>query len=149
MARIVAVDYGARRIGLAIGVPASGIAMPWRVLEGQNDCLADAATVWSALSDEPEQIERIVVGLPLNMDDTEGPQARRSRDFGQALKELSHLDVEFFDERLSSFEAKQRYIEAQGQGSRPGRRRKRGGKPTKPIDAIAAAVILEEYFRQR
>jgi len=144
LAKIIAIDYGRKRIGLAIGERITGLALPWKIVPAKDDIPADAEAVWRELSDSGETIETIVVGLPLNMDDTEGPQARLSRQFGHVLAEESGIDVKFIDERLSSFDAEQRFKSAEK--PQPGRRNK-SSKPRKPLDAVAAAIILEDYLR--
>ena len=81
----------------------------------------------------------MVVGLPINMDDTEGPRAIAARAFGAALAERTGLPVEFHDERLSSFEA---------DDSLKGSGLTRKGKK-KIQDAVAAATILQDWFNAR
>jgi len=146
LGKVIAIDYGGKHIGLAIGELVTMVAMPWRVIEGKNDSRADADTVYRELKSSGEQIDKIVVGLPLNMDGSEGPQAGLTRRFGQCLAEISQVAVEFWDERLSSFEAQQRYGTQQKPGDARG---KRGRRAKKRLDAVAAAVILEEYLRSR
>ena len=81
----------------------------------------------------------LVVGLPINMDDTEGPRALAARDFGRTIAERTGLPVEFQDERLSSFEADETL---KGSGlTRKGKKRIQ--------DAIAAATILEDWIAGR
>ncbi len=82
-------------------------------------------------------VTTIVVGLPLNMDGSEGPAARSARTFAQRIAESMNVEVEMFDERLTSFEAEERL---------KGMPVKRGAR--KPaIDAIAATVILEGWLQ--
>ena len=146
MGKIVAVDYGSRRIGLALGEPTLGVAMPWRTIEASGRPADDAELVWRELAASGEEIDAIVLGLPLNMDGSEGPQAKLTRRFGEALSRVGGLDVQYWDERLSSFDAEQRYHvpeKSTSKRSRPPR------KPRRPLDAVAAAVILEAYLRHR
>ena len=84
------------------------------------------------------EAERIIVGLPLNMDGTEGPRARAARDFGEALRQATDLPVEFWDERLSTAEG-----EARLRGAGLDRR-----ELSKRSDAAAAIVILETYLEK-
>jgi putative pre-16S rRNA nuclease len=77
------------------------------------------------------------VGLPLNMDGTEGRGAHRARAFANHLSASVNLPVELFDERLTSFEAE---VRLRGSGS------KRGAKSKAALDAVAAAVILESWI---
>jgi putative holliday junction resolvase len=84
-------------------------------------------------------VSMIVVGLPLNMDGSEGPAARSARTFAARVAEAMKVEVEMFDERLTSFEAEERL---------KGMPLKRGAR--KPaIDAIAATVILEGWLKSR
>jgi putative holliday junction resolvase len=131
--RIAALDVGDARVGVAVsdelGLTAQGIGVVKRV-GGQRD-LERIATLL-----EPFAPARLVVGLPLNMDGTEGAQAAKTRTFGVRVAEHLALPVDFWDERLTSFEAEERLRAA---GVSPRRRRGR-------IDQIAAAVILEDYL---
>lgn len=83
------------------------------------------------------QVSTIVVGLPLNMDGSEGPAANSARKFAERLREVLAVDVEMFDERLTSFEARERLADM------PARKatRKTG------LDALAAVVILEGWMQ--
>jgi putative holliday junction resolvase len=81
------------------------------------------------------EVSGIIVGLPMNMNGTEGPQAEKTRDFARALTEVG-LDVRLWDERLSSVEATRRLIQA-------GKRRR---KLRERLDSEAAALILETYL---
>jgi putative Holliday junction resolvase len=146
MGRIIGIDYGAKRIGLAIGETVTRIAMPWKIVPGQNDPVADAQNVHLLLKKEGEQVELFVVGLPKNMDGTEGTQAEISRKFGDSLSAATGAKVVYQDERLSSFTAEKKFAPTMRD-----RVRDRGGstkkKSKKPIDAVAAAVILESYLQ--
>jgi putative Holliday junction resolvase len=133
---IVALDLGKRRIGVA-ATDASGLAVhPLGTVERRNlkyDLEAIAALVAG------REVDRVIVGLPLNMDGSEGPAARTAREFAQQLRTSLGLPVELFDERLTSFEAKERLKQISL------RRSKR--KPA--IDQIAAMVILESWLSRR
>ena len=82
------------------------------------------------------QVSTIVVGLPLNMDGSEGAAAKSARKFADQLREALALDVEMFDERLTSFEARERLADM------PARK---GARKT-GLDALAAVVILEGWM---
>jgi len=130
---ILALDLGKRRIGLAV-TDASGVAVhPLATIE-RGKAKSDLDAIIVIISGR--QIERVIVGLPLNMDGTEGPPARAARAFAQALSEGLGLPVELHDERLSSFEAKERLKQG------PPRRSKR----KQAVDQIAAVVILESWL---
>jgi len=151
MARVVAIDYGMKRIGLAIGDTRTRIAMPWAVVGGQGSAESDAQAVFKHIRSSGEKVDIFVVGLPRNMDGTEGPQSKISREFGTHLAAVSGAAVEYQDERLSSFTAERKFATPiqPGTDRRSGRgvRAKKMKKPKKPLDAVAAAVILESYFQ--
>ena len=133
--RYLAFDLGARRSGVAAGEDVTGLAQPLQVLEvpaGEQLLQVLAALVREHAPDV------IVVGLPLNMDGTEGPAAAEARRFAAALSARSGVPAELQDERLTSFEADQRM-------ARSGRThgQKRGLR-----DALAAAALLEEFMRR-
>lgn len=132
--RLAGVDYGARRIGLALGDAESGIASPAAMLPGAGDAAADAANVRRWLDEH--DVRMAVVGLPLNMDGTAGPQAEISRRFADALAADGAIRVELWDERLTSFQADQ-HLAAAGLS-----RAKRAARR----DALAAQVILQSYL---
>lgn len=144
MGRIIGIDYGTKRIGLAIGETVTRIAMPWKILPGLNDPEGDAEAVHKLLKSEGERAELFVVGLPKNMDGTEGPQAELSRKFGESLSARMHLEVVYQDERLSSFTAEKKFVPTMRERMKDHRNKSK--KKKKPIDAVAAAVILESYL---
>jgi putative Holliday junction resolvase len=132
--RYLAIDYGAKRTGLAVCDAAETIASPYSVLHGQKDLIRRIGRVVAS-----ENIEAIVLGLPLNMDDTEGPQARKVRAFAKELQSHVPVPVCFQDERLSSFGAEQKLEEF---GLSKGKKRER-------LDALAAAEILQAFLEQK
>jgi putative Holliday junction resolvase len=135
--RLAGIDYGTRRIGLAISDPSQKFVSPAKVIPAAGHNPDDVRLVlqWAA----QEQIAAFILGLPLNMDGSEGPQAARVRSFGRVLEEQSGRPVRYCDERLSSFAADQRLG---GMDLSRGVRRRRQ-------DAIAAQVILETYLSTR
>jgi putative pre-16S rRNA nuclease len=130
---IAALDLGRRRIGIAIWEGGAMAPNPLATIERRS-----AAEDLAALGRHfrGRAVERVIVGLPLNMDGSEGAMAQMARSFGNRLSAELGLPVEFHDERLTSFEAEQRLG---GLGIKRGRR-----KPA--IDAVAATVILEEWI---
>lgn len=132
--RYLAIDHGQKRMGLALCDAGETVVSPLRVLEGGTDVIEQ---IQKAAAEY--QAEALVVGLPYNMDGTEGPRAAEVRRFVEALKTATGLPVEFFDERLSSFEAR---------GKLAGRDLTRKGKK-KRIDAIAAADILQGFLEAK
>jgi len=131
--RLAALDVGDARIGVAVcdelGLTVRGIGNVRRV-GGRRDLEAVAAIV------APYEPTRLVVGLPLNMDGTEGRQAERVKAFAERLAAHLALPVELWDERLTTFEARQTLRAA---GVPKSRRRRL-------IDQEAAAIILESYL---
>jgi putative pre-16S rRNA nuclease len=129
---IAGIDFGRKRIGLAITEGQS--AYPLSVME-RRSLKADLEEIRARLLER--QVSLIVVGLPLNMDGTEGPSARAARAFAQRLGLATGLPTAMFDERLTSFEAEQRLREAAA--SRAVKR--------VALDAVAAVVILEGWLQ--
>ncbi len=134
--RVLCVDLGDVRTGLAAGDDIVGLVQPLSVLVERN---ADLRLEKIAKAIDEHGADLMVVGLPINMDDTEGPRAIAARAFGAALAERTGLPVEFHDERLSSFEA---------DDSLKGSGLTRKGKK-KIQDAVAAATILQDWFNAR
>ncbi len=104
----MAIDHGSKRIGLAVGATRDGIASPLTVLNAQPAHIA-IAKILSVAGDYGA--EGLVVGWPLNMDDTEGPQGRLARRLADELEQKCELDVRLWDERLSSFAADQKAMD--------------------------------------
>lgn len=131
-ARWLCVDYGTVRIGIAGGTTTTGIASPLEVIPAEPAAVAMQKLLAAA---KDFGAEGIVVGWPLNMDDTEGPQGKLTRQFAAELAAASGLDVRLWDERLSSFSADQ---SLRGQMTRKKKKARQ--------DAIAAAAILQDFF---
>ena len=132
--RYLAIDHGLKRTGLAICDAAEMIASPLSVLYGQKQIFQKIAQVV-----ESEEVEAIVLGLPLNMDGSEGAQAKKVRTFAQQLGQHVRIPVHLQDERLSSFGAREKF-EATGLP----KAKKRG-----ILDALAAAEILQSFLDQK
>lgn len=132
--RVMAFDFGTRRIGVAVGQEMLGVGEPLTMLPAR-DGVPDWTVVARLL--EEWQPDQVVVGLPLNMDDTENDMCARARKFGKRLHGRFHVPVDMVDERLTSFEAKGSVM-AEG-GSRDYGRH--------GVDDQAAVLILETWFR--
>ena len=136
--RYVAIDLGDKRTGLAVGDAQTGLVSPLEVVEtpvterGGEALLAELARV---LADQVGPAD-LVMGLPLNMDGSEGPGAAKSRDFGARLAERTGRKVHFQDERLTSAEAD--WSMARSGLTHKGKKQRR--------DALAAAVILRDFL---
>lgn len=129
--RLIGLDHGSRRIGLAIGDTETRLAFARPALQRTNE----RADLWAIRQlAEEEGAETVVLGLPRNMDGSEGPQAAAARDFGEQLAAIG-LVVAYQDERLSSWQAVEQL------GPRRGRDRRSG-----ELDSAAARVILQEYL---
>jgi putative Holliday junction resolvase len=134
---VAGIDFGNRRIGLALSHPDQLSAYPVETIERGRSLAIDLATLRTRLT--ALEVRRVVVGLPLNMDGTVGPQARAAQVFARRLEEATGIPVELCDERLSSFEAEERMKGLPVRGNR----RKLA------IDAVAASVILETWLRSQ
>jgi putative holliday junction resolvase len=137
MGRFVGVDYGTRRIGIAVSDPRGTIASPAETLAATGSAPTDADRILAWASQN--EVTGIVVGLPLNMDGSDSRQTTLTRGLADALRQRGELPVELWDERLSSFQADQ-YLDA---AEVPQSRRK------KMRDALAAQVILQSYLDAR
>jgi putative Holliday junction resolvase len=131
---IAALDLGRRRIGVAVTDAASMGAYPVGIVE-RRALKDDLEAIAAMLRDR--DVSAIVVGLPLNMDGSEGPAARGARKFADQLATALGVGVELFDERLTSFEARERLADM------PVRK---GARKT-GLDALAAVVILEGWMQ--
>jgi putative Holliday junction resolvase len=133
--RVLGVDLGERRIGLALSDSSGTLASPLRTLEVTGDPDRDRLAIVSAARDAEAQV--IVVGLPRSLSGRDGPAARRARAEASALAEVAgEIRVELHDERFTTREA-DRALAAAGK-----RRRERRAR----VDAAAAAIILQSYL---
>ena len=131
----MAFDFGTKSIGIAVGQTATYTAKelnPIKALDGIPN--------WELLEKILQEWKpnKVIVGLPLNMDGTEQELTRRARKFGNRIKGRFNLEVEFVDERLTTREAKE---EAFAMGHK-------GNFAQSPIDSIAARIILESFWNQ-
>jgi putative Holliday junction resolvase len=136
MARVLGIDLGSRRIGVAATDGLGLTAQPRATLPrhgGRRDIDAIAATVREVGA------ERIVLGLPLNPEGGEGPAARRARDFAAKLAAALGLPVDLIDESFSTVEAEAVLLAAD-----VSRKRRK-----QVVDKLAAAVILQRWLDQR
>src|ERR1700688_2799323 len=129
--RALGIDFGEKRIGIAISDPSGRLAVPLTTLARRDDRSAMAAIAEIALR---EGIGRLVLGEPVRLDGTRGPAAARVRRFGERLAARTALPLTFVDESLTSVEAASRLRAA---GVDPRREPER-------IDALAAQIVLQE-----
>jgi putative Holliday junction resolvase len=135
MARVLGIDFGEKRLGLALSDESRTLASPLTVYE-RKDLQSDLRFLRDLIL--RYQITEIVLGLPLNMDGSLGPKAQQVLEFKRALEESLKLPVHTFDERLTTAEAERALLEANMS------RRKRKAKR----DALAAVLILQGYLQQ-
>ena len=131
--RLLGIDLGERRIGVALGDPATGHARPLVTL-ARRDVATDAASL-GRLAREHDVLE-LIVGLPLSLDGTEGPQAERTREWATALAPLTGLSITWQDERHTSADAERRI-------GGPGRGRAGGAPSAAAMRAYRARVDRE------
>ena len=129
--RYLAIDYGSKRIGLAVCDKTETITSPLGVIDTQKQAMKKITDIIEA-----ETIEAVVIGLPLNMDDSEGFQAKAVYKFAEELKQYIEIPIHFQDERLSTFAAEQKLLRTEYS-----RKQKK-----KRLDALAAAEILEAFL---
>jgi putative Holliday junction resolvase len=136
--RTLAIDLGTRRVGLAMSDEGGRFATPLDVL---NVTSPEQAIPPILALIQKESVERVVIGLPLNMDDSLGPAARATVVWGNDLSCRSGKPVIFVDERLSSFAAEQDLIDRKRGGEKITRRQKK-----EKLDALAAAGFLRAFL---
>ena len=128
--RYLAIDYGDKRTGLAICDQGETISSPLKTLETGKNLIDEIVAIIIE-----QNVAAVVIGLPLNMDGTEGPAVKNVRSFGSELKDCLDIPAYFHDERLSSFDAEQKLA---GQMTRK--------KKKARVDALAAAAILQSFL---
>lgn len=131
--RVMGLDVGTKTVGVAISDELSLTAQGLTTVRRTN-LKADLAALRAIIQEH--SVTRIVVGLPLNMDGSEGPRAESSRKLGEVLGEAAGLPVEYWDERLSTVAAERVLLEADVS------RQKR----KQVIDQMAAGIILQGWL---
>lgn len=132
--KYLAIDYGAKRTGLAVCDPGEMMTFPFGVLRSPKNLVESIEQIVAA-----EHIDGIVLGLPLNMDGSQGPQAKEVMAFAERLKQRVSVPVHLQDERLSSFGAQERLLMT-GLSK---------AKQRELLDAVAAAEILQAFLEGR
>ncbi len=131
--RVMAIDYGDQRIGLAVSDLLGMLAgEAWTMREWDMERAAQRI----AEEAKKREVGTLVLGLPKNMDGTEGPRAEKSREVASLLQEATGLEVRLWDERRSSIEA-HAILHANG---------KKEKKHRQTVDAVAASLILEGFL---
>jgi len=146
--RILGLDVGERRIGVAAADSETRVALPVGVVE-RTELAADAAAIARVM--EEQKAEALVLGLPISLNGSLGPQAKVVREFGDQLSARLGLPVEYWDERLSTVEAQRRLAPptSRGRQSKASRSSKGRRAPAGRLDAMAAAIILQSYLDRR
>ncbi len=135
--RTLGIDFGERRIGLALSDPEGRFALPWRVIERTNDRDTIARLL---ILIEQEGVVALVMGEPRRIaDGGPSPAAARARAFGERLGRASGLPIDWIDETLTTVEADEQLREA---GVRPARQ-------AEARDALAARILLQEALDRR
>lgn len=132
-ARILALDLGTRTIGLALSDVERTIATPFDTIR-RTKLKPDIGQLMGVIADQG--VGALVLGLPVNMDDSEGPRCQATRQFATDLLLALDLPLAFWDERLSSYAAEAALLEADVSAKRR----------AEIIDKVAAAVILQGYL---
>jgi putative Holliday junction resolvase len=134
--RILAIDYGRKRIGLALSDKLGLTAQPLAVVVRKNR-VADLKRLREICAEH--SVGRIIVGYPVHITGEAGDMAREAEAFATRLIKALHIETEMVDERLTSWEARQTVAETKGRAAA-----RRG-----PIDDVAAAVLLRDYLDHR
>ena len=134
--KIMSVDYGDARTGIAISDLLCSIVGSTTVIHSHND---DKTLAQIQILAKENSVGEIVVGLPKNMDGTEGPRAELCRAFAQKVEQATGLPVRLWDERRTTVEAHQILSD----------HNYRGKKRKNTVDAVAASLILEGYLAFR
>ena len=131
--KILSVDFGDARTGLAVNVPGTSMAVGAGCIKSTNFRKTAEEVVRVAAE---QNAVKLVVGIPLNMNGTEGPRAERCRNFAALVGELSGLPVEMLDERLTTVSA-HNFLSASGVS---------GKKRKENVDELSATLILQNYM---
>ena len=134
--RVLAIDHGTKRMGIALSDPSGMIALPLEFIPAEpfNNFLERLKTLI-----REKEVDLILVGMPRNMDGSYGPAAAKVREFIAVLKETIAIPVQTWDERLTSAQANRFLIQADV--SRKNRKEK--------VDQAAAAILLQSFLDSR
>ena len=135
--RVLGVDLGSTRVGLAVSDPSTTVASPHSVLRRAGDRSVDHAAIREVVAEY--DVELVVVGLPLSLDGSIGPAARRALTEVDAMRGTLGVPVETYDERLTTVTAEASLREA---GMRAEQRRG-------VVDKVAAAILLQSWLDAR
>lgn len=131
--RVMGIDFGDARTGIAVSDEMNIlVGDAFTITEWNPDVVAEKIVAEA----RARGVKRLVLGLPKNMDGSEGPRAQKCREFGEKLKALCDIELVMWDERRSSIEA-HNILHSNG---------KKEKKHRKTVDAVAASIILEGYL---
>ena len=154
MTRLIALDVGEARIGVAVSDPTGFLASPYVTLHVSRDELQTWTAIQRLISET--EAEGLVIGLPVSLDGHIHAQGERILAFAERLKPYISIPISFWDERLSTVEAQRLLSEREPDRGQRDRRRNgqrrmqpRRRRPQQELDALAAAVILQEYLDQQ
>lgn len=134
--RVLAIDHGSKRMGIALSDETATIAQPLEFIPAEP--FADFLARLKQLLAE-KQVDQILVGMPRNMDGSYGPAALKVQEFVAVLKETIAIPIKTWDERLTSAQANRMLIQADV----------RRDKRKQRVDAAAAAILLQSYLDSR
>jgi putative Holliday junction resolvase len=134
--RVMALDVGERRVGVAMSDLSQTLASPYATLQAHPQAIL-FKKIQQLITNE--EVVALVVGLPISLNGQEGPQAQRIRQFIEAIVESVTIPLHTCDERYTTAEAQRMMIEA---GLRPEQRKAK-------IDEVAASIILQDYLNQQ
>jgi putative Holliday junction resolvase len=133
--RILALDVGTKKIGIAVSDPLAITARPHSTVQRNKEGIEKIVDFVKQL-----EVQEVLIGLPLHLDGTEGEQAKDVRAFAARLApKVAPVALKFWDERLTTVEAQERLSDRRGDWR----------KSKKEIDAFAAAMLLEAYLLER
>ena len=142
---VLGLDVGERRVGVAVSDPDRRFALPLnsvdRKLGNELQAIADVVRA--------DEVDELVVGLPLTLSGEHGAQAASAQAFAEDLKRYLSLPVHLWDERLSTREAERLVLDEHRTGSSGHRRAERSRVPAADTDALAASIILQAYLDSR
>lgn len=134
---VLAVDYGTRRLGLAVSDPITGIALPVPAIH-RTGLREDLASLAELIAER--EISKIVVGLPIHMNGRAGPEAEAARTFSEQLAAATGLPVDLLDERWTTQEVLRSLRETEKKSRRRSQRR------SGAVDSAAATLLLTTYL---
>jgi len=128
------IDFGEVRIGIALSDPLQIISQPYRVIPNDDDTISEIKNIIKS-----EEVRKIILGLPLNLDGKDTKKTLEVREFSEVLKSNVNIPVIFWDERYTSVEANEE-LKHMGYGIAESR---------KVIDKVAASIILKNYMENQ